>query len=358
MKKLIQAKNANGLYSIEDQRLNAYTWVRARGVTRIAGIETCTQYSPMEGAVTLSAQNLFAESDDFRDRAISPLEELGAYEALWDRDGATFKRLADRFAEHPDCVPSDFVPETERREYAEMALNAIGNAKIAQFGVRIHGAGEYPAKLREADHPIKLLYYQGAWDLVDSPSVAVVGTRSPTEQGQRRAQQLTRQLVEDDFTVVSGLAAGIDTVAHKTAIERGGRTIAVLGTPITSVFPKENEWLQRVIARDFLVISQVPILRYSRQTWHANRSFFPARNVTMSALTSATIIVEAGETSGTLIQARHAIKQKRKLFILDSCFTNRAITWPAKFEKQGAIRVRDYSDIRERLVDITSAIKD
>lgn len=312
----------------------------------------------MEGAVTLSARDLFATSDDFRHRAISPIEELGAYEALWDRDGATFKRLADRFAENPDCVPSNYVSPKERHEYADLALRAIADAKITHFGVRIHGAGEYPAKLREADHPIELLYYQGAWDLAESPSVAVVGTRTPTEQGQRRAQQLTRQLVEDNFTVVSGLAAGIDTIVHKTAIERGGRTIAVLGTPITSFFPKENEALQRSIARNFLIISQVPIVRYSRQTWHTNRAFFPARNVTMSALTAATIIVEAGETSGTLIQARHAIKQKRKLFILDSCFTNAAITWPSKFEKQGAIRVRDYNDIRERLVDTSPAIQD
>ena len=306
----------------------------------------------------MASRGIAGSSDDFRARAISPLDELGAYEALWDRQGATFKRIADEFAAHPECVPSDYVPPDVRRKYAALVLRAIEEARIGQFGVHIHGAGEYPAKLRDADHPIELLYYQGAWDLVESPCIAVVGTRHPSPLGEKRAEKLAKQLVQDNFTVVSGLAEGIDTAAHKAAIEQGGRTIAVLGTPINAFFPKQNEALQRAIAKDFLVISQVPIVRYSRQTPNVNRNFFPARNITMSALTAATIIVEAGETSGTLIQARHALKQKRKLLILDNCFKNTTITWPAKFEKQGAIRVRDYDDIKAHLVDATPTIED
>ena len=85
------------------------------------------------------------------------------------------------------------------------------------------------------------------------------------------------------------------------------------------------------------------------QDFRSNRIFFPERNVTMSALTEATIIVEASDTSGTLIQARAALAQGRKLFILDSCFHNSSISWPAKYEAQGAIRVRDYDDIRKHL---------
>jgi DNA processing protein len=156
-------------------------------------------------------------------------------------------------------------------------------------------------------------------------------------------------LVADGYTIVSGLARGIDTVAHKTAIDAGGFTVAVLGTPITEHYPPENRDLQQFIADKHLVVSQVPIVRYSRQHVRANRYFFPERNVTMSALTEATIIVEAGETSGTLVQARHALKQKRKLFILDSCFQNPALTWPENFAKQGAIRVTDYEDIKKHL---------
>jgi DNA processing protein len=97
-----------------------------------------------------------------------------------------------------------------------------------------------------------------------------------------------------------------------------------------------------------LLISQVPLFRYSQQSPQFNRFFFPDRNHTMSALTAATVIVEAGETSGSLIQARAAIEQGRKLFILESCF-NRGLKWPERLLERGAIRVRDYSDIKSAL---------
>ena len=128
-----------------------------------------------------------------------------------------------------------------------------------------------------------------------------------------------------------------------------GKTIGVIGTPITKNYPPENKELQEIIAKNFLLISQVPIVRYLKQNYKINRIFFPERNKTMSALSQATVIVEAGETSGTLIQARAAIEQGRKLFILDSCFNNNNITWPKRFEKMGAIRVKNYEDIRNGL---------
>jgi DNA processing protein len=157
-----------------------------------------------------------------------------------------------------------------------------------------------------------------------------------------------RRLVKDCFTIVSGLATGVDTVAHSTAIEAGGLTIAVIGTPLTFAYPRENAELQRQIAKEFLVISQVPVRRWERQDYRKNRLFFPERNITMSALTEATIIVEAGETSRTLIQARAALHQGRKLFILDSCF-RKGLKWPQRFADKGAIRVTDYDDIRRHL---------
>ena len=163
---------------------------------------------------------------------------------------------------------------------------------------------------------------------------------------------LVKELVKDNFTIVSGLASGIDTIAHETAFEEGGRTIAVIGTPLSQVYPKDNAELQREIAREFLLISQVPVKRYERQDYRRNRLFFPERNITMSALTEATIIVEAGETSGTLIQARAALNQGRKLYILDNCF-RKGLSWPQKFADKGAIRVVDYDDIRKQLSPTT-----
>jgi len=286
---------------------------------------------------------------NFEERAIVPALELGAYEALWAKEDTWFKSLAELFRRHPGSVPSDFVAKAEAEHYARLALGAIRAARVKHFGIRVNGAGDYPPKLRDAEHPVELLYFQGNWDLTSTRSVAIVGTRNPSEEGRRRAAKLARLFVRADYTVVSGLAQGIDTVVHTTAMEVGGRTIAVLGTPITAVYPRENEPLQKRIADEFLVISQVPIVRYSRQKPNKNRLFFPERNVTMSALTDATIIVEAGETSGTLVQARHALKQRRKLFILDSCFKNPELTWPAKFVERGAIRVTEFDEIIEKL---------
>jgi DNA processing protein len=294
------------------------------------------------------APELALERMDFDLRAISPLRELGAYEALWDEPNATFKTLSEKFAARPDAVPSDFVPPAKAREYAEFVQRRFREADVTRFGVRVHGAGEYPEKLRDAAHPVELLYYRGWWDLVESRSVAVVGTRTPTPDGIARTRGLVTKLVRDDLTVVSGLAAGIDTVAHETAIAEGGRTIAVIGTPLSHIYPKENTELQRKIANEYLLISQVPVRRYERQDYRRNRLFFLERNITMSALTEATIIVEAGETSGTLTQARAALHQGRALFILDNCFRN-GLTWPRKFAEKGAIRVVDFDDISEHL---------
>jgi DNA processing protein len=296
----------------------------------------------MNGELALNGGN-------FEARAISPFRELGAYEALWDDDTASFKSIAELFAKHPGAVPSDFVPQAKAFEYAATVRKQFAAAGVTRFGVRVHGAGEYPEKLRDAAHPIELLYYQGWWDLVDSPSVAVVGTRKPSEDGKARTRRLVKMLVEDGFTIASGLAAGIDTVAHTAAIEHCGRTVAVIGTPLSEVYPRENDQLQRQLAEEFLVISQVPLRRYKRQDYRRNRLFFPERNVTMSALTEATIIVEAGETSGTLIQARAALQQGRKLFILDSAFRDSRLTWPARLADKGAIRIRDYDELRQHL---------
>ncbi|MYA89100.1 MAG: DNA-processing protein DprA [Boseongicola sp. SB0662_bin_57] len=276
---------------------------------------------------------------------ISPRRELGAYEALFLRQGATFKTLAEKFAADETALPSDFVSWHEADEAAAAVIEKLHRRRVYRFGVRINKAGDYPAKLRDAKHPVELLYYQGTWELSEMRGLAVVGSRKPSEEGAKRAARLAKEIVRQNFSVVSGLAAGIDTVAHRAALDAGGRTIAVIGTPLGEKYPKENSELQDHIAEEHLLVSQVPVLRYAAHPFQHKRYYFPQRNATMSALTEGTIIVEAGETSGTLTQARAALYQGRKLFILDSCFQNPAITWPARFEKKGAIRVREPDDI-------------
>jgi len=293
--------------------------------------------------------------------AISPMMEMGAYEWLWQQEQqgerkVSFKVLAELFRDHPGHWPSELVSSADAQACAEEVLARMRKRGVKSFSVRMQGAGDYPEGLKDAEHPLQFLYYRGDWDLAYSPRrVAVVGTRSPSAEGLRRTSKLVSLLVKEGVTIVSGLAKGVDTMAHQTAIERGGDTIAVIGTPIDQAYPKENAELQERIARDFLLISQVPVLLYARRPPSVNRLFFPERNITMSALTQATVIVEAGETSGTLIQARAAFKQGRKLFILDSNFQNPKLTWPRRFEEQGAIRVRDFDDILSNLDASASA---
>src|SRR5687767_5140391 len=123
----------------------------------------------MSFAATLESPNSLV-------RPISPYREFGAYEALWTEKPASFRWIAQKFAERPGSLPSDFVPEDEALRYAEIARSILAKAGVTQFGIRVHGAGEYPEKLRSAEYPVELLYFRGWWDLVESKSIAVVGT--------------------------------------------------------------------------------------------------------------------------------------------------------------------------------------
>lgn len=283
--------------------------------------------------------------EDISFNSISPMRELGAYEALWTRQGMSWKRMADMFRADPDAMPSDFVPPFEADATARRVMAMLKDRGVNPFGIRINHAGEYPMQLRDARNPVEMLYYQGTWELSEMRSLCIVGSRKPSEDGLERAARLARELVKRDYAVVSGLATGIDSAAHNAALDAGGTTIGVIGTPLGESYPKENRELQAHIAKEHLLISQVPVIRYSEEPFRNKRQYFPERNATMSALTKGTIIVEAAETSGTLTQARAAMQQGRKLFILDSCFQRTDITWPARFEKKGAVRVRTPDDI-------------
>jgi DNA processing protein len=280
---------------------------------------------------------------------ISPTEEIAAYEAIWTRF-STFPKVANLFRQFDHALPSK-VAHAEgisAKEIAAIKAEIANLLPFHKFAALFYNDFEYPQRLKDAKHPVEVLYYRGALDLLSSKSIAVVGARKASEEGIRRARKLARLLVEHDFTVMSGLAQGIDTAAHTAALDAGGRTIAVIGTALHAVYPRENAQLQAAIAKNYLLISQVPFYHYSRQDYRRNRFFFPERNKTMSALSEATIIVEASESSGSLTQAEAAIQQKRKLFILNSCF-ERGLEWPEKFLAKGAIRVVEGVDILEHL---------
>jgi DNA processing protein len=169
------------------------------------------------------------------------------------------------------------------------------------------------------------LWCAGDTALIERPCVAIVGTRQVSVEGAARARRLARGLAERDVVIVSGLARGVDTEALNAAIEAGGRVVAVIGTPIDRAYPAENARLQENIYRDHLLVSQfAPGSRVFP-------SHFPERNKLMAALSDATVIIEAGEGSGTLHQAAECVRLGRALFIAENVLQNSALTWPATF---------------------------
>ena len=276
--------------------------------------------------------------------AIDKYMEMGAFEHLWSNPNITQKKFADYFREGKH--PSDIVAVDDAKRLAKEVKDILISHNVEHFGLRVKGTFDFPKKLLDARNPVEVLYYMGNWDLVYAPKqIAVVGARIVSAEGIRRTHKLVKGLVENDFTIISGLAEGVDTAAHKMAIACKGKTYAVIGTPLHQNYPKSNAILQKQLASDYLVISQIPVLRYEYQDYRKNRSFFPERNITMSALSDATLIVEASDTSGTLGQARAALAQGRKLFILDSNFRNKNLRWPHTLLGKGAIRVRKIEDI-------------
>jgi DNA processing protein len=170
----------------------------------------------------------------------------------------------------------------------------------------------YPENLRAVHDRPPLIFGAGAVEQADSRSVAVIGTRKPTAGGVAWASAISEHLVEGDYTVVSGLASGIDTTAHTAALSNQGRTIAVIGTGLRRSYPAENAALQREIANGCAVISQFwPDAAPTRQS-------FPLRNALMSGLALATVVVEATRTSGARIQARLALAHGRPVLLAKS----------------------------------------
>ena len=305
-----------------------------------------------EERMNVSVENKSRNFEDFiNNTVISPYEELLAYEILWTEKKASFKRLAESLS-LKNILPSQVLNEQygslfehELRSLVEDYLQP----RLNNFSIMLKENYQYPRRLLDAKYPIDLFYYRGDLGLLDTPCISIVGTRDNTEEGERRTIKLATLLVEHNFTIVSGLAAGIDTIAMKTVMGMGAKVVGCIGTPIDSYYPKENEGLQNEVAEKHLLISQVPIYKYHIQTFQSKRFYFPQRNITMAAISDATIIIEASDTSGTLTQARACIEQGRKLFILNSCFENPEITWPAKYLKKGAVRAKNIKDIIDNL---------
>lgn len=199
---------------------------------------------------------------------------------------------------------------------AKQINDIISLTKEKHCGFIIRGDAEYPEALEEIDVPPAILYYKGDVGLLKTNCLGVVGTREPSRYGRDYTEKFVEVLAKCSLTIVSGMARGVDSVAHRTALQNDGKTIAVLGCGIDIVYPANNVQLYDDIARDGLIISEYPIgtpsLAYN----------FPERNRIISGLSRGVLITEAGLKSGSLITAEYAIKQNRELFVIPSALNS------------------------------------
>ena len=201
----------------------------------------------------------------------------------------------------------------------------------------------FPKLLSQIYDPPTLFYYKGEinWD---DPAIAIVGTRKITGYGKAVTEQFTKVLADSGLTIVSGLARGVDTTAHKSAVLSGGRTIAVLGGGLNRIFPPENEKLAEEIIKGYgVVISEFP------PDYPSLPGNFPSRNRIISGLSLATLVTEAAADSGSLITARLAIEQGRDVFAVPGPITSDLSKGPIDLIKEGARIVADPKEILEEL---------
>lgn len=203
---------------------------------------------------------------------------------------------------------------------------------------------EYPERLRQIFDPPALLWIRGDASLLSKPSIAVVGTRHPTPYGAGMAEMLSRDLAARGMSILSGMARGVDTAAHKGALAAKGKTIAVWGTGIDVIYPKENKSLaEQIIQTGGTIISEFPM-----STFPAPQNF-PKRNRIISGMSIGVLVVEAGEHSGTRVTARCALEQDRDVFAVPGNVTTKNAWGPNTLIKQGAKLVATWEDVWEEL---------
>jgi DNA processing protein len=210
--------------------------------------------------------------------------------------------------------------------------------------IMTYGCPEYPERLKEIYDPPPVLWVRGEASLLSRPGIAVVGTRHPSPYGSGLAEMLARDLAVRRLLIISGMARGIDSCAHKGALAARMPTVAVWGTGIDVVYPKENKKLaEEILATGGAIISELPM-----GTFPAPQNF-PRRNRILSGLSVAVLVVEAAENSGTRVTARCAADQNRDLFAVPGNVTNKGSWTPNTLIKQGAKLVATWEDVWEDL---------
>ncbi|MDQ2832936.1 MAG: DNA-processing protein DprA [Acidobacteriota bacterium] len=236
---------------------------------------------------------------------------------------------------------AQFVFEGKARVAAEEQLRRTEEGGALILTPEDHA---YPERLREIYDPPAVLWARGNMALLSRPGIAVVGTRHPTPYGSGMAELLSRDLAHRRLVILSGMARGVDTAAHKGAIDAQGKTVAVWGTGIDVIYPKENKKLaESIVATGGAIITEYPL-----GTFPAPQNF-PLRNRILSGMSIGVLVIEAAEHSGTRITARCAMEQNRDVYAVPGNVTNKSAWGPNTLIKQGAKLTATWEDIWEDL---------
>jgi DNA processing protein len=271
-------------------------------------------------------------------RVATAIEERGSAFSILAGDWTGFETFS--------LEPFDAIAKRVTEEDLSMFQRLIQDQK--SNGVRLLTVldEDYPANLRQIYNRPPFLFIRGSLAEVDAKAVAVVGTRRATPLGLEAASSLATALADRGVTVISGLARGIDTAAHKASLDAGGRTLAVMGTGIERIYPKENRVLAtEILSSDGALISQF---------WPdapPTRSSFPMRNVVMSGMAIGTVVIEANSTSGAKMQARLALEHGKHLFLLRSLVLQEE--WATKYAQHGGTTVVDSEEDILAVLDTT-----
>ena len=227
---------------------------------------------------------------------------------------------------------------------AELAREEIARAASEEVSILSLDDPSYAPRLKEIYDPPLILYVRGNTEILTNPGIAMVGTRHPTPYGSGMAERLGCDLASQGLVIISGMARGVDTASHRGAISAKGKTVAVFGTGVDVIYPKENSRLaEQILALGGALISEFPL-----GTFAAPQNF-PIRNRIISGMSLGVLVVEAAEYSGTRITARCALEQNRDVFAVPGNVTNKNSWGPNTLIKQGAKLVATWEDVWEDL---------
>jgi len=265
----------------------------------------------------------------------SLLERFGSPEAVL--------RASDSQLSSVPGIGKKIIDTMRLDDHRDMARRELADCESNDLWVITHDCVDYPPLLRQIPDPPLVLYCRGRIEPRDQLSVAIVGSRNCTLYGRRMAEQFAGGLARAGITVVSGLARGIDAVAHRAALQAGGRTIAVCASGLLKMYPPEHTNFALEIAEQGAVISESPLLR------SASRGLFPQRNRIVSGMCLGVIVIEASRTSGTLHTARHAMEQGREIFAVPGPLDSRESEGCHQLIRDGVQLVRGVDDVLEEL---------